>query len=119
MARHNELGRRGEELAAEWLIAQGFHLLHRNWRYGAIEVDVIATLADVYHFIEVKCRKGDAYGYPEERVSKAKLRNMMRGAAHWLYERRVPLSRRVQYDVLAIRLDGDTPEYTLFEDVSL
>jgi Holliday junction resolvase-like predicted endonuclease len=60
------------------------------------------------------------YGHPEEGVSKAKLRSMMKGAVHWLYERRIPGERRVQYDVLAIRLtEGKMPEYLLFEDVSL
>ena len=120
MARHNDLGKWGEALAAGWLMDQGFLILHKNWRYRRSEIDIIATRGDVYHFIEVKCRETDAFGFPEEGVSKAKLRSMMKGAVHWLYERRIPVERRVQYDVLAIRLDeGKMPEYLLFEDVSL
>jgi putative endonuclease len=120
MARHNDLGKWGEELAADWLIQKDFRILHRNWRHGRSEVDIIATRKDAYHFIEVKCGREDQYGYPEERVSKAKLRSIMRVAAHWLYEQKIPVERRIQYDVLAIRLaEGKAPEYSLFEDVSL
>jgi len=119
MARHNDLGKEGEELAAGWLTERGFRILHRNWRHGRGEVDVIAVRGGIHHFVEVKCLKGDTYGYPEERVSKAKLRSMMRVAAHWLYENSVRGERRVQYDVLAIQVKDGIPAYFLFEDVSL
>jgi putative endonuclease len=120
MARHNDLGKWGEELAAGWLTEQGFLVRHRNWRYRRGEIDIIATRGEVYHFIEIKCSIGNTFGNPEERVSKAKLRTMMRTASHWLYEQGVPGEKRVQYDVLAIRLlEGKPLEYLLFEDVSL
>lgn len=120
MARHNDLGKWGETLATGWLREKGFLILGRNWRHGRGEVDIIARLREVYHFIEVKCSRKEIYGYPEQRVSKTKLRNMMRVAAHWLYKNRISGERRVQYDVLAIQLaEGKAPEYLLFEDVSL
>lgn len=119
MARHNDLGKKGEELAAGWLSEQGFSILHRNWRHGRGEVDIIASLETVYHFIEVKCSLTHTYGYPEQRVGKTKLRSMMRVAAHWLYENHIHAGSRVQYDVLAIQLKDGGPEYFLFEDVSV
>jgi len=120
MARHNDLGKWGETLAAGWLNEKGFLILHKNWRHGRGEVDIIARLRDVYHFIEVKCGRDQCFGYPEQRVSKTKLRTMMRVAAHWLFENKIPAGRRIQYDVLSIRLTkGEIPEYLLFEDVSL
>ena len=120
MARHNDLGKWGEALAADWLKGKGFSILETNWRHGRSEIDVIATRGDVYHFIEVKYGETGEYGFPEERVSKRKLRSLMRGAAHWLYEQGVPAEKRVQYDVLAIRLTEEhQPEYFLIEDVSL
>jgi len=120
MARHNDLGKWGETLASGWLMQKGFKVLHKNWRHGRGEIDIIATHEDIYHFIEVKCGRQNPYGYPEQRVSKTKLRSLMRTATHWLYENKVPAERKVQYDVLAIRLtNGKIPEYLLFEDVSL
>ena len=119
MARHNEFGKKGEELASGWLSEKGFSILHRNWRQGHEEIDIIALRGGIYHFIEVKCSVGTMYGYPEERVSKSKLRSMMRVASHWLYTNHILANKRVQYDVLAITFNEGPPVFTLFEDISL
>jgi putative endonuclease len=118
MAQHNDFGKKAETLAAEWLALKGFQVMHRNWRHGRYEVDIIARLDDTYHFIEVKAATTLVYGYPEERVDNRKIRNLMRGAAAWLHE--FPGSKRVQYDVLSITIldDGD-PQYFLIGDVYL
>ena len=118
MSRHIEIGREGEDLAAGWLARHGFSILHRNWRHGRYEVDIIAGRTNVLHFIEVKTRRTSAYGHPEEGVSRKKIEHMLQGAAAWLY--RWPLYKRVQYDVLAITLGKEkAPEIVLFEDVYL
>ena len=119
MARHNDFGKLGEEIAAGWLTDKGFSILHRNWRHGRSEVDIIAIRQKTYHFIEIKCSQGNAYGFPEERVSRTKLRRIMRVAAHWLHEHHIPPSHRVQYDVLAIQWRHGIPQYFFIEDVSL
>lgn len=119
MARHNDFGQWGEDLAAGWLAEKGFKILHRNWRHGRSEVDIIAARQGIYHFIEIKCSQGCSFGHPEERVGKTKLRRIMRVAAHWLHRNQIPSHHRVQYDVLAIQFDSGVPEYMLFEDISL
>ena len=118
MVAHIDFGKKGEELAAEWLTGKGYEILQRNWRYGRYEVDIIARYEDVCHFIEVKAGRAGIYGQPEERVSKNKMRNMMRAATAWLYE--FPGHKKVQYDVLAITFrKAAEPEYFLFTDVSV
>ena len=119
MARHNDFGKQGEDIAAGWLTAKGFDILHRGWRHGRSEIDIIAVRQKVYHFIEIKCSRGKSFGHPEERVGRAKLSRIMRVAAHWLYENHILSHHRVQYDVLAIQLEADGPEYLFIEDVSL
>ena len=125
MSRHLEIGRAGEDLAADWLGQHGFTVLQRNWRHGRYEVDCIAGRDDVLHFIEVKTRRSSAFGHPEECVSRKKIEHMLQGASAWLHKKstrhcRWPLYRRVQYDVLAITLDkGHPPDFLLFEDVYL
>ena len=47
MARHNDTGKWGEQLAADKLIADGFTVLHRNWRMGKLEIDIIACRDNV------------------------------------------------------------------------
>ena len=118
MAQHISTGRTGEGLAAEWLTAQGFTIIQRNWRHRRHEVDIIAGRSSVLHFIEVKTRRSLTFGHPEESVSRKKLEHIMEGAAGWLHQ--WPAFHRVQYDVLAITLLKHIPrEFRLFEDVYL
>ena len=42
MAKHNELGKQGEEIAAQYLIEKGYEILERNWRNRHKEIDIIA-----------------------------------------------------------------------------
>ncbi|MBL7732630.1 MAG: YraN family protein [Chitinophagaceae bacterium] len=125
MASHNELGKEGEEAAAAWLVKQGFRILHRNWRFSYYEIDIIATRKHVVprqgeqeflHFIEVKARKSELYGHPEDSVSKKKFRRLQQAADQYLFLH--PGRKWIQYDVLSILIKG-TGEYRfhLLEDV--
>ncbi|HTF30986.1 MAG TPA: YraN family protein, partial [Flavitalea sp.] len=62
-------GKKGELLAAKYLLDLGFNILHCNWRYRKAEIDIIASKNSILHFIEVKTRTSLAFGYPEESVS--------------------------------------------------
>jgi putative endonuclease len=116
MPRHTDLGKKGEQLAADWLVRNGYEILHRNWRHGRYEVDIIAGRAGIIHILEVKCRRSGAYGRPEESVNRKKIGHILQGASGWLFQ--FPGHTRVQYDVLAITLRGNAePEYFLLEDV--
>ncbi len=72
MAHHNSTGALGEKMAIAWLVAKGFEILHQNWRHSHWEVDIIASLNNVLHFIEIKTRRTATFGYPEEDVTKKK-----------------------------------------------
>lgn len=116
MAAHNETGKKGEQLATDWLEAHGFNILHRNWCWYRYEVDVIAARDQVLHFIEVKTRRSYTFGFPEESVSRKKIRNLMQCAERYQYE--YPQWKRIQYDILSINLvEGAEAEYLLIEDV--
>jgi putative endonuclease len=118
MPPHIELGKKGEELAAGWLTSNGYTILHRNWRHGRYEVDIIASKQDVIHIIEVKCRQSTAFGPPEASVNRRKIEHLLQAASAWLY--RYPGHTRVQYDVLAITLRQKAePEYFMIGDVYL
>ncbi len=117
MAKHLETGKEGEELAAEWLQQQGFTILHRNWKHSYFELDVIAFKEAVLHFIEVKTRTTDTYGHPEEGVTAKKLERLMHAGEEYLDQHQE--WKRIQYDILSIRLfKHKAPEYFFIEDVS-
>lgn len=118
MCPHIEIGKRGEELAVDWLKAKGFSILSRNWRYGRHEIDIIARKENTIHIIEVKSRRSTIYGPPEESISRKKIQHILHGASGWLLQ--FPGHSRVQYDVLSITLiRGKEPEFFWIEDLYL
>lgn len=117
MARHNETGKLGEILAHKYFLEAGYDILASNWRHKRNEVDIIATKGEMLHFIEVKCRRSLVFGYPEESVSKAKIRNLIDASEEFLYQN--PKHERIQFDVLAINLNGVEATYFLIEDIYL
>jgi len=86
-AERQELGKSGEELAAETLRRRGYTIVDRNYRCRCGELDIIARLGDTLVFIEVKTRSSDRYGLPEEAVTPRKQRQMVRTAQYYLAER--------------------------------
>jgi len=118
MAEHNELGRKGEYLAEVFLKTKGFEILHRNWRHGHYEIDIVALREKLLHFVEVKARKFSPNGHPEDSVSKKKFRFLLAAADEYLH--RYPGHKHIQFDILAITLfSGKEPDFLLIEDVYL
>jgi len=116
MALHNRLGRLGEELALDFLQARGYTILHRNWRYGHSEVDLIALCAGRLRFVEVKLRSSHRYGRPEQSIGGKKIAFILRAAEAYLEVH--PGHTDFRIDVLAITLSKTgPPDYLLIEDV--
>lgn len=83
MAAKDELGRRGETIAAEFLLRAGMVVVERNWRCPLGEIDVVARDGDELAFVEVKTRSGLGYGHPFEAITVQKLSRLRRLAAAW------------------------------------
>ncbi len=81
------LGRRGEQLAAERLTALGYVIVERNFRCPAGEIDLVARWQDTWVFVEVRTRRGDRYGTPEESITARKRAHMIASAQHYLQAR--------------------------------
>jgi putative endonuclease len=103
-----ELGRRGEEVAAEFVRGLGYRLIERNFRCRAGEVDLVALDDDTVVFVEVRSRSGVRLGTPLESVDGRKQAQVARVAryflaAHGWHE------RTVRFDVVGIRFDAEPP----------
>ena len=117
MARKDEVGRRGEDCAAAYLLQAGYTLLERNWRCAQGEIDLIAALGDDVVFVEVKTRSGTAFGHPFEAITVAKLARLRRLAGAWC-EQSSLRPRRIRIDAIAvIARPGRTPELEHLEGV--
>lgn len=118
MAEHQLTGVKGEKLAYKYIIQNGFKILHTNWRFKHLEVDIIATKNNKLHFIEVKTRRSSKYGHPEEDVNKKKLTNLIDAAEEFTIQ--FPEWKFLSFDILSIKLLKDSPpEFFYIEDVYL
>lgn len=85
---NKDFGKRGEDLAVEFLKGVGYEILQRNYRKRGGEIDIIAfdPKRKETVFVEVKSRRNRAFGAPEEAVDERKVGKMADTAQHWLAE---------------------------------
>jgi putative endonuclease len=95
------LGRRGEDLAVEYLREHGYVVLSRNWRCRDGELDVVATDRDRLVVVEVKTRSSAEFGTPAEAVTDRKAVRIRRVTQAWLAAHRVRWCE-IRFDVLAL-----------------
>ena len=108
MAFHNQLGKWGENIAAEHLIRSGYAIVERNWRMDHFEIDIIATKGPRLVFVEVKTRTSAEYD-PLEAVDNRKKARMIASANAYIVARDLPYE--VQYDIITVIVEPH--EYTL------
>lgn len=104
MTYQKQIGKIGEDLAADYLIKQGCQILARNFSVRFGEIDLIALDGDDLIFVEVKTRTTDTFGAPEDSVTPAKVERMQSAAMMWLQAHpEAPDDWRM--DVIAILID--------------
>jgi putative endonuclease len=97
------LGQRGEELAGEKLAALGYALVARNYRCAHGEIDLIAQQGETWVFVEVRTRRGQQFGSPEESITARKQAHLIAAAQHYLQEHHLP-DENWRIDVVAVEL---------------
>ena len=97
-----ELGRRGEDLAANYLVSTGMRVVDRNWRSSAGEIDIVAVDGTCLVICEVKTRASARAGEPVEAVTPDKVRRLRRLSAAWIQAGGGRRRRSVRIDVVAI-----------------
>ena len=100
------LGRRGEQMAADALRERGYRIVERNFRCRYGEIDLIAEERDDLVFVEVKTRRGSAFGWPEEAVTLTKRRKLAEVASYYL-DLHAEGDRPWRIDVVAIDFNQD------------
>lgn len=108
MATKDELGRRGEDVAARFLEQQGLVVLSRNWRCRHGELDLVATDADRLVVCEVKTRSGTRFGEPAEAVTARKVYRIRQTTQAWLAAHQMGWVE-VRFDVLAVLAEPGRP----------
>ena len=74
MAQHNELGKQGEEIAANYLEQKGYEIAERNWRHYPKEIDIIAWHNELLIIVEVRTRTSEEWENPKETITNGKIK---------------------------------------------
>lgn len=91
-----------EQVAAEYLEANGYRILHRNYRSRFGEIDLVAKDGEYLCFVEVKYRDSDRHGFPEEAVHYAKQKKIIKAAGYYLMKEVGTVDCEMRFDVVAI-----------------
>lgn len=105
MSKHNKIGIKGEQIAADFLLNKGYKILCRNWRSGRKEIDVIAAKDDVLVIFEIKTRSGMDFGFPEEAVNRKKQTFLKEAASAYVNEH--PEYTNIRFDIISVLMDGE------------
>ncbi len=102
MASHNELGKLGESIARDFLIARGMIIREQNWRMNHLEIDIVAEEPTrcMLHIVEVKTRTSDEHYNPLDAINRRKRTNLINAANG--YVKYYQLKLGIQYDVIVI-----------------
>lgn len=117
MAQHNELGKKGEKIALEFLQKKGYKIVEKNYRYLKAEVDIIAQKEDTLVAVEVKTRSSNFYENPQDAVKPKKIKLMVVAVDHYVNER--DLDVEVRFDIIAIIYQKNNIDIEHIEDAFL
>ncbi|MDH5415129.1 MAG: YraN family protein [Flavobacteriaceae bacterium] len=114
MAEHNELGKKGEQLAINFLVKKGYSILDKNWRYQKAEIDIIAQKKDTLAVVEVKTRSSIDFGNPQDFVNPKKIKLLVSAIDEYIINK--DLDVNVRFDIIAIVREGNNFTIEHLED---
>jgi putative endonuclease len=101
-----EFGELGERIAERWLRRNGWRVVQRRFRSGHRDIDLIVERDDTIAFVEVKARRGAAFGDPVEAVNWSKQKELARSASVWIDRHGRP-SESYRFDVVGVLVEGE------------
>ena len=114
MAQHNDLGKKGEQLAVDYLIKKDYQILERNYRFQKAEVDIIAQIKDTLAIVEVKTRSTTDFGNPQDFVKPKQIQRLVKAVDEFVVVN--GLDVEVRFDIIAIVKTGKQFEIEHLED---
>jgi len=101
MGRKRDLGSIGEDIACSYLKRHGYIIIAKNYTTPIGEIDIIAEDGDAIVFVEVKTRRSETFGFPEEAVNKKKMHKLT-NVAYFFIKSANMLHRYVRFDIVAV-----------------
>ncbi|MEO1484644.1 MAG: YraN family protein [Bacteroidota bacterium] len=114
MAFHNDLGAKGEQIAADFLIGKGYTILAKNYRYRKAELDIIAQKESILAIVEVKTRTEAFWESMEQTIGKRKIQLLTTAADFYVQEKDLEVD--VRFDVILVIFQGKEVNIEHWED---
>ena len=114
MADSHILGHDGEEKAVDYLLKKGYRILHRNWKSGKKELDIVAENDDNIVFVEVKTRSKDFNAGPRDTISDHKRKMLIYAADSYI--QRYNINKESRFDIVTIVTTDRNEEIDHIED---
>mgnify|MGYP003664631381 CR=1 FL=1 len=111
---HNELGKWGEQFAAEYLEKNNYEIIERNWFFAKAEIDIIARKDNELIIVEVKTRNSDFFGDPQDFVTPSKIKLLVKAANEFIISNNLELE--VRFDIIAILKNKTQEQLEHFEN---
>ena len=102
MAKHNLLGKQGEDMAERLLHDKGYTIVERDWHSGKRDIDIIARTPDgvTWVFVEVKTRTSDDLVSPLDAIDITNIRHIGASADHYIKMHHIDAPTR--FDVITV-----------------
>lgn len=104
MAEHNDIGKKGEDAAWEYLRKEGYEILERNWVFRKAEVDIIAKKENTLAIVEVKTRSTVDFGNPQDFVDQKKIKLLVKAADEYVSQNEIDFN--IRFDIIAVSKDA-------------
>ncbi len=115
---HSQLGRWGEQVAADFLKKEGYQILHTDWRSSHRDIDIVAKDGDTLVFVEVKTRTNRVFQEPEKTVDYQKQLSIKKSINH--YVKQYHCTEPYRFDIITVVGSiGTSPEINHLKDIHL
>jgi len=114
MAKHNQIGKEGEQIALDYIKKKNYKVLHTNWRYYNKEIDIVAIDNKTLAIIEVKTRTSSDFNLPEQTVSLQKQKFLIEAANAYVETFNVDLE--IRFDIISITINNKKQKIDHLED---
>ena len=117
MAEHNELGDLAEKIASSYLENKNYEIVALNKKDKLSEIDIIALEKNELVFVEVRARKTEKYGGPEESVDNRKLKKIVFNAHKYMSEENYQGLARIDVVCLVFNDFEEVERFSHYENV--
>jgi putative endonuclease len=103
------IGDEAETRALDYLLSKGYSLIEKNYRYKRNEVDLVVEKNKTLIFVEVKFRKSNHFGFPEDFVDLKKMERLQEAAENLIFN--LDWKENIRFDIIAITNNGEVKHF--------